>query len=581
MSLHRNRINGALALLTALANPGSAQDTPTPELLAHRPLRVALHRLATDHPERIQLLSVGASRAGRPIDALRFAPATQVTGRPAILVVANLEGPFAYTSTLVLGLAERLATGADAGPLAALLANTTIYLIPRANPDGGEARFLSPLVEVRATGAGIDNDRDGRTGEDGPSDLNGDGVISRMRVLDPEGIWMADPSDERALVIADPEKGERGRWKVMVEGRDSDGDGEVGEDPMWDAHVDRNFPQEWEEHTAAGGLFPTDEPEARSLAEFVLHHRDIALVLVVGEGDNLADEPLTVADDAPVTDRVPKPGTLKSDAVLLKELADRLKTQGLVAASGKRERTGSFQAWCETQRGLPTISLRPWSLPLDDSADEGKPAEENSPAEEEGTDATPDDPEGEEPKPDPSDEAKALAWMERVGEEDRFLPWTTFDHPELGPVEIGGMAPYAWIEPPPDEWAALAEQLITALPVLAEALPRIQITSCTAKALGGGLFELEVALENAALLPLLSASARRARTPHPLILRLQLPKDTSLLAGDLIQSVDNLDGSGGREEVRWLVRSTDPTAITITADTDHVGSVQAQPELLR
>ena len=35
-------------------------------------------------------------------------------------------------------------------------------MIPRANPDAAEARFRTPLFEAHATGAGVDDDRDGR-----------------------------------------------------------------------------------------------------------------------------------------------------------------------------------------------------------------------------------------------------------------------------------------------------------------------------------------------------------------------------------------------------------------------------------
>ena len=40
-----------------------------------------------------------------------------------------------------------------------------------------------------------DDDRDGATDEDGAEDLNGDGLITTMRVQDPAGEWMMDPVD--------------------------------------------------------------------------------------------------------------------------------------------------------------------------------------------------------------------------------------------------------------------------------------------------------------------------------------------------------------------------------------------------
>ena len=196
----------------------------------------------------------------------------------------------------------------------AFLDETTVYVLPRANPDAAEARFTSPRFELQSGGRGVDNDRDGRSGEDGPSDVNGDGMIVSMRVLDPEGTWILDPTDARALVEADPKKGERGQYKLHVEGRDADGDERVAEDPARDTQLNRNFSSGWNEHAAHSGLFPSDEPEVQALMEFVLQLEDLALVVCYGGPDNLVGEPETVKDDAPLRMRVPPAGILQSDA---------------------------------------------------------------------------------------------------------------------------------------------------------------------------------------------------------------------------------------------------------------------------
>ena len=81
----------------------------------------------------------------------------------------------------------------------ALLDTTTVYLVPRANPDGARGRFEPAVSERRGTGHGVDDDRDGTSGEDGPLDVNGDGYVTWMRVPDPEGEWREDPADLAAL----------------------------------------------------------------------------------------------------------------------------------------------------------------------------------------------------------------------------------------------------------------------------------------------------------------------------------------------------------------------------------------------
>src|SRR5262249_35002174 len=156
----------------------------------------------------------------------------------------------------------------------------------------------------------VDDDRDGRMGEDPPSDVNGDGIVSWIRVKDPDGEWKEDPTDPRALVKADRAKGERGVYKLWPEGRDSDHDEKVAEDAPLDARVDGNFPAGWEQHTPAAGVFPTDEPEARGLCEFVLQHTGLSLVVVYDAQDDLVGDVKSVADEAPYVKRIPQEGVM-------------------------------------------------------------------------------------------------------------------------------------------------------------------------------------------------------------------------------------------------------------------------------
>jgi Zinc carboxypeptidase len=579
-------------LLAALASGTALQAAQPPvPLLDHRKLSVAASKLVTEHPDLLSLLPVGESRGGRRIEALRVAAGERIPGRPAILVVACLDGPWAWTSGLALYDAQKLVEGYATDPkIRDLLDTTTIYVVPRANPDGAEARFEEPLREREATGAGVDDDRDGESGENDADDVDGDGKVAWMRVPDPEGEWIADPTDARALVRADRSKGERGVWKLFPEGRDTDGDELVAEDPVHDAVVNRNFPQLWEEHVPAAGRFPTDEPEARALCDFVLLHPDVALVVTYGALDNLVEKPKAVADDARPVKRVPPDEMLQSDADLLAEIGRRYAAITGSKARGTGTERGSFQAWCYAERGLWTLEIAPWSIPLDTPA---------PPAGDKGGDKT-DDKGGDQAgdgggdraggadkaakkadEPKPSDDAKRLRWIDAQGETARFLPWKAFEHPELGPVEIGGFAPYALCEPPEAERAAIAEKQLEFLISLGAVLPRVRVVDCKAHEVHAGLFKIEAAVESAGLLPVLGKAAVRARTPRPVRVRLELPAGARLVAGEPERLLRELDAGGWRTELTWLVLGADPTALRVSADTDHAGVARAVPEVVR
>lgn len=584
-----------LLMAAAISAPQGAA-TPVP-LVDHKQLRIATSRLATEYPDLLTVLPVGESREGRPIEALRLASGELTPGRPAILLVANLDGPWAWTSGLALHHVRKLAEGFVEGDSAIreLLSTTTLYVVPRANPDGAEARFERPLEERYATGHDVDNDRDGRKGEDGADDVNGDGKITWMRVPDPEGEWLADPVDERAHVRAKRDKGERGRWKIMREGRDDDGDELIAEDPPFDAVFNRNFPHQWKEHHAHAGLFPTDEPEVRALADYVLAHPDIALVVTYGALDSVIEPSKPIRDNAPSVKRVPPTGVRQSDANAVAELAKRYKDMtGSKAVpakvpdrdNGAIARDGSFQAWCYHDRGLWTLDLALWSMPLDapvpaaeadgDGAD-GEDAENSEGDEQASKETTSKD------KPKPSDDAKRLRWIDAQDDEvERFLTWTAFEHPTLGPVEIGGFAPYALVEPPQAALEELAQKELDFLVSLGDALPRVQVVDCTWRALDESVYEIEASVETAGLLPVHTRAARLARTPRPIRVAIELPDGARVHSGRTERLVRQLEGAARRETLTWLVgpagdETFDPGAIRIVAETDHAGVARVAP----
>lgn len=396
-----------------------------------------------------------------------------------------------------------------------------------------------------------------------------------MRVLDARGEWIEDALDPRVLVKADAKKGQAGKWKLYVESRDADRDETPGEDQELDTDVNRNFPQGWIEHGASSGAFATDEPEARALCEFVLRHRDIALVLTYGELDNLAEKP-KAKDDAGRRSGSPQDGVPALEAELLAEIGKRFKELSKGAAKSDAKDAGTFQAWVHAQRGLWTVNVALWSMPLDEAGakKDGAPAE---PEKDGASDRPKDKKKGDEPQL--SDDGKRLRWMEAQGEGARFLPWTPFEHPELGAVEIGGFAPYAKLEPPAKDRAELAEKHARFVVALGAMLPRVKLVDVRAIDLRGGLWRIEATVANDALLPLQSPTGRRTDAVRPARVRIVLDKGARLLGGLPEELVEDLGGSGARREHAWLVAASSLASISVEVDTDHAGAVRATPEV--
>lgn len=555
----------ALALGSLAVASQPVQDAPLEsaaaalEVLSNEDLASQLTTLAQS--PQAELSTLATSRGGRAVQLLEVHGAGGSAGapRPAILVTAGLDGAHAYTSSIVLDHARRLVEGyGQDEAVTQLLDSTTIYLVPRLDVDAAAARFATPLAEVHGTGTGVDNDRDGRQGEDPAADINQDGFITLMRAVDPEGEWVTDPTDPRAMRKADRASGERGVFKLYTEGLDSDGDDRVAEDSVHDAAVNRNFARGWAEHAADCGRYPGDEPAVLGVMEFALDHPELALVLTYGDEGNLVEKPETQPNSGPSKRGAMQTGIFEADAEVYVELGKRYRELTGNKTKGLGEQPGSLQAWAYHHRGLFTLNVTPWSVPLD-----AKPASEGDqePSSEENPDAGKSSPasdskEGEQAKP--SDQAKQLIWLDQNAP-GSFLDWTAFEHPQLGAVEVGGFKPYALVEPTSAELGASAEKHFRFLTSLGELLPRPELTEVTLSSKGGGLYEARAVLENDALLPLQSHAASRSRTIQPAQVMLELPEGATLVAGQLRTLVSELAPTGGRLELHWLVTLRDPS----------------------
>jgi hypothetical protein len=274
------------------AGPAAAQETPRYHTYAE--MTAALQALAGAHKTIARLESIGKTGGGRDIWALEIAnPAGVPTAkRPALLVAANFEGDHLVGSEIALSVAGYLLKNYPSDPdVKQRLDNSTIYIIPRVNPDGAEGTFAPIKTGRRTNTTPRDDDNDGRVDEDGPEDLNGDGFITVMRVKADGGEYMIDPEEPRLMKKADPKKGESGSYKLFWEGTDNDGDGFINEDPPGGTDINRNFAHDYPYYKAEAGPHMVSEAETRAMMDWIIGHHNVAAILTFGESDNLIVPP--------------------------------------------------------------------------------------------------------------------------------------------------------------------------------------------------------------------------------------------------------------------------------------------------
>jgi hypothetical protein len=295
------RTAAILALLCLAASAVLA--SPTTEAAYHDGKGVAsVLKDLTRTGKHAQLLDLTETPGGRKLQLLSIAPSDPDKARsrsahepdkaaphdaPAVLVIANPLG----TTPLATEAALRLGRMLVDPELAEHAARLTWYIVPMANPDGAARYFENPILADGRNGRAYDDDMDGDVDEDGPDDLNSDGLITTMLLPHLEGAWLLTDDDPPLPKQANSAMGEQGRYKRYREGWDDDGDGAFNEDGVGGTVIGRNFPHAFEHWTTDSGRWPASETETRAILNFAFSRPNIALVLVLSAVNTLATVP--------------------------------------------------------------------------------------------------------------------------------------------------------------------------------------------------------------------------------------------------------------------------------------------------
>ncbi len=606
----------ALAALAAvsLAMPGRASAQAS-SYLDHEALTREL-RAITQGSDLVRMRSLAKTTGGRDVWMLEVGnPAgASLEERPAVLVVANLEGDQLGGSALALEGVRWLVRNASEAAVRKALDTQVFYVFPRLNPDGAEAMFARVKWDRRTNARPFDDDNDGRTDEDGPEDLNGDGYVTVMRVKDPAGEYLPDPADPRVMKRADASKGEAGAYKLYLEGTDEDGDGFINEDGPGGVDLNRNFQHEYPYWQRDAGPYMVSEAESRALMDFVLAHRNVAAIVTFGGSDNLVTPPdargalaaakildlpafaaasnegvfeqgvftpaapqgfrgggggrggtggflrgaLPGANNNPGSGQRPATAVASEDQPYFKAVSDAYKRiTGIQSVPLHRTPQGAFFQFGYFQYGVPSFSTPGWGLAAaeaEESPERAGTPERRRPAETTG-----------------GADAQNLKALEALGVQ-AFADWEAFRHPTLGDVEIGGFLPYATTNPPAAQLPDLGEKHARFLVELAGMLPRVRIAEAKATANGGGVFTVEVAVENTGFLPTSTQHGATSGAVSPVQVQIQVDPSDILTGADKTATVAKLDGSGARERWTWVIRGRQGERLEIKLYSQKAGT---------
>ena len=221
-----------------------------------------------------QLHEVSTSPGGAPVTILEIGK--NLEDVPAVFVGANFEGNVPLATEGALYLAQMLLDSSK------YTQHLKWYIVAQPNPDASKDYFARVKTGSSLNQFVINNDADEAINEDGTDDLNGDGMITQMRVKDLEGQYIVSKKDARILDQADKSKGERGEYKVYSEGIDNDLDGEYNEDGIGGINIGITFPHLFPYTNKEAGHYSGESPETYGIMRFIFDRPDIAMVYTLG-----------------------------------------------------------------------------------------------------------------------------------------------------------------------------------------------------------------------------------------------------------------------------------------------------------
>jgi hypothetical protein len=509
-----------------------------------------INALAKSYPQLAKVRSLTKTAGGKDIWQITIGTGN-TESKPAIVVAGGVEGNYLVGTELAIGFAESLLQASNNDSIKALLQKTTFYIFPNMSPDATEQWFGPLKYERQGNASATDDDRDGKTNEDGFDDIDGNGKITMMRIESPVGDHKTHPDDPRVLVKADLNKGEKGKYIVISEGIDNDKDGSFNEDGEGGIAFNKNLTYKHPTFSAGAGDFAASEIETRALLDYLFEQFNVYAVVSFGSNNNLS-HPFVY--NATTANQPLKASWLQQDVKVDSMVSDLYnKTVSMKDAPKTTASGGDFLSWAYYHYGRYSFSTPGWWVPK----------------------TKPDSTKGEKAFTVEDPVANYFRWAAHDSIAVSFTEWKAIQHPDFPgqKVEVGGLDPFALNNPPYKLIPGLVKKHTDFLVKLAGYQPELDIVNLKTENAGGALTRITVDIINKGALASHSKLGEKSYWVKRINVKLNTSGNQSVISGKKIQVLNALEGYGS-QQLSWLVKGSGKLSIEAGSPTTGSKSVE-------
>ncbi|MBQ1447842.1 MAG: zinc carboxypeptidase [Erysipelotrichaceae bacterium] len=494
--------------------------------------------------------------------------------KKAIYIDGNTHAGEVTGSMAAMHTLDYLVTNSDDPKINKLLTDTTFYIIPRVSPDGAEKYLNSEITShsLRSVDRPYYEDLKGLLEQD----LDGDNTIRMMRIKDPHGVFKKSDKDPLIMEKRLPDDQEGEFYNVYFEGLDKDYDGNIiypSKSP-YGRDFNRNYPYGWfaEARQPGAGEYPLSNPETKAIVDFVLSHPNIGVVATHHtHGGFLLFPPGTR----------PSASAPKQDMEFYKEIGAMAKEEcdypcvnifDCFMEDQSNYDSGAFDDWCYQTQGILAYTVELWDFDklVGKTWDRTK---SYTPSLEEENEVL----------------MLRIKWLKEHYPE-AIKPWTEYDHPQFGKVEIGGIGVKFTSQNPPAFLLNNEVEKMTSFTLrYAKVLPELCIENTQCTQVGDDVYKITVKVANNGYLPTnISEEAVNLKVAKEV--KVKIEGEIEIIEGKAETGIGNLGGYGqikammgysaGYEslitvapikEVTWIIKAKKGSEVMIKACQNKAG----------